>query len=73
MDRLPLVTGLTFSEPLETGQVVLEFASPIPLQQLTELTILLAPACASGTLPPIRMSYTAKGLSGWIDLGKPDQ
>ena len=50
---------------------VLGFASPIPLQQLTELTTLLAQACASGTLPPIRMSYTAKGLSGWIDLGKP--
>ena len=57
----------------ETREVRLEFVSPTRRAPVMELMNLLVPLCASGTLPPIRMNFIAKGLNVWIDLGKQDQ
>src|SRR5208282_2432369 len=47
----------------EIQTIVLEFVSPIRPAQATELMNLLLQVVPSGTLPPIKMSFIAKGLS----------
>lgn len=63
-------SDLKFLEGSETQKILLEFVWPIPLAQVTALTNLLAQACASGTLPPIKMSFIGKGLSVLIGPDK---